>query len=238
MDDTVLSLPAEMRLTLVSALPMLFALVRLLTRRRFESIGGPLLWQSFTPGPASSRVRAAFLFLILCAFAVAPRLGRCAGGLRQHRRHGQRSQWRRPARRHRQHRQSHPSDHRLGRDQRIGHVRQGAAASRRVQDPGRADGIQDRGRAARRGWRRLADPCGVRPTGRSALGRSDGDRRRDAAHDRSRRRGHAVRCAAADGSAGARSQLHQVPAAHARARSSCNGSTRPARTRRARPRRW
>ena len=59
-----------------------------------------------------------------------------------------------------------------------------------------------------------------------------------AAQDRPRRRRDDLRHETDHRPAGARPQLHQVHPADARARSSSSGSTRPARTRRARPRRW
>ena len=93
-------------------------------------------------------------------------------------------------------------------------------------------GLQDRGRAARRGRRRLAD-AGASSSSKSGSSPTqvDGHRRRDAAHDRSRRRRDALRLHADHRSAGARSQLHQVHAAdagHAAAAVAARGEREPA----------
>ncbi len=91
---------------------------------------------------------------------------------------------------------------------------------------------------SRAGERRYPDADRLEAGRRSADRDGRGHRRIAAAQDRSRRRVDDLRPAAADRSAGARSELHQVHPAHARARSSSPGSTPRRRTRRVPRRRW
>ena len=133
-----------------------------------------------------------------------------AGGLRKPERIGDRQQRRCAARGHGRDHESRAQHRRYGRDQRVGHLRQGSAAARHVRSEGGARRLQDRRRSTGHGQRRYADTGQLQARSRGGDRRGDGERRRAAAQDRPRRRGDALRREGADRAARARSQLHQV----------------------------
>ena len=102
------------------------------------------------------------------------------------------------------------------RHERIGPLLEGAAAARQLRGQGRALRVQDDGRAVGAGERRYPD-ADQSEAGRGSTYRDGrGHRRIAAPQDRSRRRLDHLRSAAADRSARARPELHQVHPAHAR----------------------
>ena len=138
-----------------------------------------------------------------------------AGGLRKPERIGGRQQRRCAARGLGRDHESRAQHRRYGRDQRVGHLRQGSAVARHVRSEGGARRLQDRRRSPSHGQRRHADAGQLQARSRGGERGSDGERRRAAAQDRPRRRGDALRFEGADRAARARSQLHQVHPADA-----------------------
>ena len=147
---------------------------------------------------------------------ITPGGGARTGRLREHRRLRERSDRRGAARRHGHHHQCRAQDRRHCDHQRVGQLRERAAAARHLRGEGGTRRLQDRGRAGDYRGRGRADTGHVHAGDRRRVRRSDGHRRLAAAESRPRRRLDEVRQQAAHRSPGARSQLHQVHPADAR----------------------